>query len=592
MPLIPSRPRWILGRDAQPEKAREVGVYVPVHEVFPGTTGTARELMAVLRTLSRDDTLFQCARINTIVSGSGDFENTPRQQQAAGMLCNQEQIGRINDFARRHKTSGPPLIFFRGQMLELMRCAATHCQNLPADGTTYTDPAFRERFLKAALIASDLWAARTFRDTLSAPGDAADIRLRAIGALRKGVEETNLAPHIGVAIGRGLKLFSEYLPRRAPGFPDLLSSKTGLTTRQYLSCASALLMFTLQRSSDGPLFNRHKLAPGTAAGRLFQTFIDLIAQTPEQLGAAFTAENRRGTFQPIRERPVMTTGDGRCIVLDPAFFIECVSVGALFQAVRGAGRKESRQLFSDFGYAFEAYATDILARMYPRRPGLIDRMASNVRGRDGSGNEFEIDASLTDVSQAILFEMKAVFLLESAVTDPDPQAFLGEIRAKYGASNRRGERDKGVAQLARSAGAIVRGEWSGTAGEYASVNVIHPVLLAHDPRLDAPALGLFLESEFRSLLGPVPRGKHVRPLTVMTIQDLENLEQSVNSFSFVQLLDDYTRECPDRMRSLHNFIAFSHYGPKILPSPSLIEASVGIVDALRQELFPSGQGDT
>ena len=33
-----------------------------------------------------------------------------------------------------------------------------------------------------------------------------------MGALRKGVEEANLAPHIGVAIGRGLKLFTDYLP--------------------------------------------------------------------------------------------------------------------------------------------------------------------------------------------------------------------------------------------------------------------------------------------------------------------------------------------------------------------------------------------
>jgi hypothetical protein len=588
---MPSRPRWILGRDASPETAREVGVYVPVDEVFPGTTGTQRELVAVLATLSRDDTLFQCARVNTIVSGFGDFENVPRQQQAADMLCNREQVGRINGFASRHKASGPPVIFFRGQMLELMRWAAIHCRNLPGDGTTYTEPAFRERFVKAALIASNVWAARTYRDTLSGPGDAAEIRLRAMGALRKGVEETNLAPHIGVAIGRGLKLFTEYLPIRAPGFADLFLRKTGLTLRQYLSCASALQMFTLQRSPDGPLFNRHKLAAGTSAGRLFAKFIDLTSQSPEELKVAYTAESQRGVFQPVRERPVMTTGDGRCIVLDPTFFIECVSVGALFQAVKGEGRKESRQLFSDFGNAFENYATDILGRMYPQRAGLIDRLARNAKGRDGNGREFEVDASLTDVSQAALFEMKSAFLLETAITDPKPEVFLDEIRARYGAATRKGERDKGVAQLARSAGAIVRGEWTGKAGEFAGISVVHPVLVPHDLRLDAPALGHFLESEFRSLLGPVPRGKHVRPLTVMTIQDLENLEQSVNAFSFVQLLDDYARECPDRVRSLHNFIAFSTYGPKILPSPSLIEASTGIIDALRQELFPDSQTD-
>ncbi len=581
---MPSRPRWILGRDAPPESAREIGVYVPVDEVFPGTAGTQRELVQILATLSRDDTLFQCARINTIVSGFGNSENVPRQQQATSMLCNREQIGRINSFASRYKASGPPLVFFRGQMLELMRWAAIHCQNLPNDGTTYTDPDFRERFVRAALIASSVWAARTYRDTLSGPGDVAEIRLRAMGALRKGVEEANLAPHIGVAIGRGLKLFTEYLPIRAPGFADLFLRKTGLTLRQYLT--SALLTFTLQRSRDGPLFSRHKLVPGAPAARLFQAFIDLISQTPEEMKEAYTVESLRGVFQPVRERPIMTTGDGRCIVLDPTFFIECVSIGALFQAAKGEGRKGSQQLFSDFGYAFEDYATDILGRMYPHRPHLVDRLACNIKGRDGNGREFEVDASLTDVSQAALFEMKSAFLLEKAITDPKPEVFLEEIRARYGASKRKGERDKGVAQLARSAGAIVRGEWAGNAGEFAGINVLHPVLVAHDLRMDAPALGHFLESEFRSLLGTVPRGKHVRPLTVMTIQDLENLEGSVNAFSFVRLLDDYAQECPDRVRSLHNFIAFSAYGPKILPSSSLIEASAGIIDALRQELFP------
>jgi hypothetical protein len=51
----------------------------------------------------------------------------------------------------------------------------------------------------------------------------------------------------------------------------------------------------------------------------------------------------------------------------------------------------------------------------------------------------------------------------------------------------------------------------------------------HDTRLNAPAYGAF--AEFRALLGSVPPGKRVMPLTVMTIADLENLESSVDQFS-------------------------------------------------------------
>lgn len=55
--------------------------------------------------------------------------------------------------------------------------------------------------------------------------------------------------------------------------------------------------------------------------------------------------------------------------------------------------------------------------------------------------------------------------------------------------------------------------------------------LAHDTGLDTPALGHVLETEFRALLGPVPTGKRVAPLTIMTVQDLENLEKSIRHFS-------------------------------------------------------------
>jgi hypothetical protein len=199
----------------------EVGLFVPVEEVFPGTEANERTLVQLLATLSRDDTLFQCARINTLISGFGDFDDRPRQQRALDLHCTPEHIKRINDFARRHKTFGPPAIFFRGQLLELTRWAARYCKNLPGDGRTYECPAFRERFAKAALIAGELWGKRTLGDKLSADVDVAEARLSALGALRKDVEEANLAPHIGVAIGRGLKLFTDHLPKHYAAFADM-----------------------------------------------------------------------------------------------------------------------------------------------------------------------------------------------------------------------------------------------------------------------------------------------------------------------------------------------------------------------------------
>jgi hypothetical protein len=43
------------------------------------------------------------------------------------------------------------------------------------------------------------------------------------------------------------------------------------------------------------------------------------------------------------------------------------------------------------------------------------------------------------------------------------------------------------------------------------------------------------------------------------------------------------------MRSLHNYMAFSDYAKKIMPSNFLIDASIGILDVLRKELFRSAE---
>ena len=62
-------------------------------------------------------------------------------------------------------------------------------------------------------------------------------------------------------------------------------------------------------------------------------------------------------------------------------------------------REEGDKLLADFGYAFEAYARDILRRMYPKpSSGLVNRLTCDTKGRDQQGHEFQIaDACLADL---------------------------------------------------------------------------------------------------------------------------------------------------------------------------------------------------
>jgi hypothetical protein len=74
----------------------------------------------------------------------------------------------------------------------------------------------------------------------------------------------------------------------------------------------------------------------------------------------------------------------------------------------------------------------------------------------------------------------------------------------------------------------------------------------------------------------------------MTIGDLENLETSITGFGLSDLLCDYTRECPDRMRSLHQFMATSPYATMLKPSKRVVNASEELMRRMRDGLFPGG----
>ena len=68
--------------------------------------------------------------------------------------------------------------------------------------------------------------------------------------------------------------------------------------------------------------------------------------------------------------------------------------------------------------------------------------------------------------------------------------------------------------------------------------------------------------------------------------DLENLESSVGQFGVAQLLADYDSACPDRVRSLNNFIALSSYADKIHPSANLIARSENLIGEAKTAVYP------
>jgi hypothetical protein len=590
--------------DRQAQGSTPVGVFVPADRVFPGIQPTAGELKKLLTRLSRTDSLIWCARLNLIVSNATHQDHLVKQRFAINTIFSPEEIERIAAFLAGRKEPQQTAVFFRAQLLELIQWLAVHCCDLPGDGSTFEDPGIRQTFGKAALIAGELWGSRSYASvTLSA--SIQETRKRCLGAMRVGLDAASTGMDPVLAIARGRQMFLGHLRHFRPSVSQEFHEASGLPLETFYALTMIIAIYYLVRAPDqgGPreaasgLFGESHFAEvNRELGCAFRSYADFAAQTPEDLAGALRELIRDG--QPlgssrglarIRERPILRMKDGRCIVMDPTFFGEHAAVGPLFAIVRKkTAKKEQDQCFVDFGEAFERYSQSVLQRMYPAPAApMVARVAFPVAGISREGTEVEIaDACLNNVTDVVLIEMKARWLPDECAEADGPSRYVSALRDRYARPEGPRVRPKGAGQLANSIAHLANGEWKPKVQDFTSARTIYPVLLCYDPGLQAPGHTWYLAEEFRVALAPddgyadgdMRKGRfRVSGLIVLSIDDLEALEASIENFCLADLLRDYSRASPDRMSDIRTFLATSEYRKRLFASRGWAEAALAAI---------------
>jgi hypothetical protein len=588
---------------------KETGLYIPVSEVFPNIQSDLTTLKSLLEQLSLTDTLFWCARLNLVISGPAEINHKGRQQFGLDYFFTTDEIIRVNEFAKRHGEAEEITIFFRGQLLELMRWVLLYCNDHPNDGNTFELPEVRRIFAQSLLIASDMWARRVYGDRFSLDGGVETARQRSLGAIRKAIEATTRMPNLDRSLGRGLTLFSDYFPAHFEGFEQKFHSQTGFSVEEYYICLSAIMCNYMFPDINTGIFNANELGESTPYEDILQKYISLEAQTVDELRERLWGKISPDTiseenapifdYRPLREKPILKAYDGRAIILDPVFYSEKASVGPLFHLLSGVtSNKEANKIFGAFGSAFESYACGIMSRMFPDISSASNkRLTCNVPVVDATRVVSEIDACLNDIVETALFEIKAVFMPESKLLDNDYLNYVQILRKKYSVTQGcHSDRSvKGVGQLAQVIRLLADGVWLGPNNALSKARLVYPILLVHDSLMNAPVYGSFLASEFKAHLKPdmeFASGEckikelRVAPLIIITIDDLENLETSIRFFGFRDLLADYSKAHPDRSTSLHNYIAFSEYKNKLRHSQNLAFKGQEILRQSQDAIFP------
>jgi hypothetical protein len=607
--FIPDEPD---GQNIMTEKAVNfdpVGIFAPYDAVFNDGVTTFEHFKQVLKLLSRTDTLFWCARLNLILADS-NLDEKAKQQQFLDFFFTEQQIDNLNKFIRVRGVSGNVAVVHRGTLLELIRWICLLCSDCPDDGKTFERAEVREAFARVLLMANDLWAQRVYGKSVFEGASIGEKRTNALAPFRHSMAETFCHPRQFEALARGAKLFDEVFPGYYTGFHSEFLNLTGLSLDEYFLCLCCLMAQYMNSEaksgvgckSDSGIFTLKSIKnPAPHMEELFQNFFALLSITPEELKTAFwprIQEESTGfgceySLKPLRERPILRAADGRMIILDPVFFAEKASVGPLFHLMNvGTPKKTSNVLFAAFGHAFEAYVGNILQHIYPD-PGshLARRLYPDVR--EAKNDQIQVaDFIVDDVTDIVIIEAKAVWIKDEWVSDNDPKVFVKQLLTKYGGE----DNNKGYKQLARSIAKISVQEWQPVGVDLTRLRCVYPVLLVHDSLLDAPGFGHFLTKGFRHTLQPdsfdvggwmVKGCLRVAPLFVMTIDDLECLEFSLDKFTLIDLLKTYSAAMPGRLVSLNNFMAANSEQFPLIHNKSLASGWAQILKECMRRVFPN-----
>ena len=583
-----------------------LSVCVPAHVVFPNIKSDFLTLKSLLGDLSRTDALFWCARLNKIVTNT-EGNRIALQQRALDQFLIAEEIKAINDFVLKDQQGDVKkvTIFFRGQILELMRWILLFCQDHHNDGETFNDPNIRRKFAQALLIAGDLWLKRIFENRFSLEGSIEEARERALGTIRKSIEGSTSCPDLERSFGRGWAIFHDNFHKFYPSFNDEFKAAVGFSSDEYFSCLLILAAyFNNPKIENTGIFNSKTFADALPTKATFQKYLALEAQSIDNLcnllwpvdqnvieGDEFATPYN---YLPLRQRPIVLVDDGRAIILDASFFNEKAMVGPIFSLIK-ANPSEANKIFTAFGQAFEEYACDILKRTFCEESASLDKQLIFKYNISCDEGEAEIDTCLNKDGVAVIFEIKAVWIREDKILTDDYTNYSKHLLEKYGVSRTESGEDKikGIGQLARILKLINTESFAKKDVRFRQVKDIYPILLVYDDLLTAPAYGNFLSAEFEKLLNSEyklnfeelkRRGTKVHPLIVMNIEDLENLECSIKHFDFCTLLSDYSNTCFDRLTSLNNFIAGSKYNKFMCRNKYLISKSLDLFNRTKSSI--------
>lgn len=427
------------------------------------------------------------------------------------------------------------------QLLSLMKLSFLNC---PSDsGTRFEEDAEAEKqFFKECLlgILDHLNGEAFIEDILTTA--SVDARVRKLAGLVVRLESLQMHEQYRYALPRHHELLIEIPQRKdlrsdpnAIDFDQEFREATGLGLRPYYYMALTLISryqkinFTKTSLSwHDIVIDPGKWFPSRIAASQVERFLSILALDTDGYRRALRAERSDmehllHSFLTFERWPLYSPGPGICVPLDLRFFQHKTSSGVFWQMhdyLKSRDEAKWRQFREFFGTVFQAYVSDLLSRMIPTAPSLVERLFLDVRY--GKPEKRASDAIVIDFAggtRAVVIEAKAKRPGKvSTYIEGDIESYEGDIRDIVLRS---------AEQIDRVIKHFEAGEFGLGQFEFSHIDYFYPLVVAPQPIPQTAVLGKSIEDAVAHS-GFLAR-RAVAPIQVISIEELEMIAALVES---------------------------------------------------------------
>ena len=296
---------------------------------------------------------------------------------------------------------------------------------------------------------------------------------------------------------------------------------------------------------DGSLFFGPSSGPDLAP--LYEKFlphacisIDMLREEAENFPSC------KNEFRLWRQYPLVEVGENQILCVDFSFLLEKLQTG-VFWVIRDQLEKQHRgngqKIIALWGDIFEDYTASIIKRGIDDQEPRVENYIIAPKYDQGQEEECT-DVVIHGDDTLILLECKSPLLRAESKFSGDFDTLYAELKDKIIEGESPGKA-RGIKQLCNAIQSLFHSDEaqrrSLEAIDISNIKKIYPVLILSDRMFSVPCMNWFLNLEFQRLMEDIHREADldIKPLAVLTIEDIESLEPYLSETPFHVHLDKW-----------------------------------------------------